>query len=127
MQDQDDVNNNSTVSAYVPLYNPVPIYSESESSPPSTAPVCVSYKVALDDTFANLVDSGMAYTSSDVDYTLKVFQFFIVTRDVRVDKIRSKPRISARTLGIFISSVPATPTSEAQSDEQKRHLHPLTS
>ena len=56
----------------MPLYNPVPIYKESEASPPSTAPVCVSYKVASDDAFAKVVDSGLAYTSSDVDYTLKV-------------------------------------------------------
>ena len=71
---RDDVNNNSTVSAYVPLYNPVPIYNESDVAPPSTAPVCVSYKVALDNAFAKVIDSGMAYTSSDVDYTLKVSQ-----------------------------------------------------
>ena len=67
----DNVNSNSTVSGYVPLYNPVPIYNQSES-PPSTAPVCVSYSVALDKAFGKVVDSGMAYTSSDVDYTLKV-------------------------------------------------------
>ena len=61
----------------MPLYNPVPIYNESE---PSTAPVCVSYKVASDNGFAKVVDSGMAYTSSDVDYTLKVFDYCLVTR-----------------------------------------------
>lgn len=69
---QDDVNDNSTVSGYVPLYNPVPIYNASEASPPSTAPICVSYKVASDNAFSKVVDSGMAYTSSDVDYTLKI-------------------------------------------------------
>ena len=64
---------NSTVSGYVPLYNPVPIYSGNNGTPPvSTAPVCVSYKVAKDKTFSQVVDSGTAYTSSDVDYTLKV-------------------------------------------------------
>lgn len=74
---RDNVDNNSTVSAYVPLYNPVPIYNQSEIAPPSTAPVCVSYKVGLDDAFARVVDSGMAYTSSDVDYTLKVLRFYL--------------------------------------------------
>ena len=77
---QDDVNNNSTVSGYVPLYNPVPIYNESESFPPSTAPVCVGYKVASDNGFTKVVDSGMAYTSSDVDFTLKVLGYHLVTR-----------------------------------------------
>lgn len=70
---QDDVNNNSTVSGYVPLYNPVPIYEQTdEHLPPSKAPICVSYKVASDKALAHVVDSGTAYTSSDVDYTLKV-------------------------------------------------------
>lgn len=69
---QDDVNDNATVSGYVPLYNPVPIYNGTDTGPASKAPVCVSYKVATDDAFVHVVDSGIAYTSSDVDYTLKV-------------------------------------------------------
>jgi len=69
---QDDVNDNSTVSGYMPLYNPVPIYNQTDTGPASTAPVCVSYKIATDNAFSKVVDSGMAYTSSDVDYTLKV-------------------------------------------------------
>lgn len=70
---QDDVDDPIVVSGYVPLYNPVPIYSEGpEAAPPSTAPVCVSYRVATDNAFSSVVDSGQVYTSSDVDYTLKV-------------------------------------------------------
>ena len=70
---QDDVKSNSTVSGYVPLYNPVPIYSSgNDSAPPSTAPICVNYKVAEDEALTNIVTSGTVYTSSDVDYTLKV-------------------------------------------------------
>ncbi len=69
---QDDVNDNTTVSGYVPLYNPVPVYNDTGAVSPSTAPVCVSYKVASDKAFSKVVDSGLAYTSSDVDYTLKV-------------------------------------------------------
>ncbi|MCJ1461329.1 hypothetical protein MMC28_011711 [Mycoblastus sanguinarius] len=68
---QDDVNDNSTVSGYMPLYNPVPIYYQTGAAPPSTAPVCLSYKVASDNAFLHVVGSGSAYTSSDVDYTLK--------------------------------------------------------
>lgn len=69
---QDDVNDNATVSGYVPLYNPVPIYNGTDTGPVSKAPVCVSYKVATDSALAHVVNSGTAYTSSDVDYTLKV-------------------------------------------------------
>lgn len=123
---QDDVNDNATVSGYVPLYNPVPIYNESETSPPSTAPICVSYKVASDNAFGEIVDSGMAYTSSDVDYTLKVFHICLVTGDVRIDRIRSKPRISVLTLDIITSSVCAIPMSPAQSEERRPPRHLMT-
>ena len=69
----DDVADNSTTSGYVPLYNPVPIYDDTdEGKPPSTSPVCLQYKVGTDKALKNVVDSGTAFTSSDVDYTLKV-------------------------------------------------------
>lgn len=60
------VNDNSTVSGYVPLYNHGPAQTV------STAPVCVQYKVAKDAAFEHVESSGTAYTSSDVDYTVKV-------------------------------------------------------
>jgi len=69
----DDVKDNSTVSGYVPLYNPVPIYNDTDQHKPiSTAPICVSYRVGTDKALTQVVDSGTVYTSSDVDYTLKV-------------------------------------------------------
>ena len=68
------VDDNSTVSGYVPLYNPVPIYNG--STPVSTAPVCVSYKVAEDKALSSVVASGTVYTSSDVDYTVKVIDLW---------------------------------------------------
>ena len=66
----DNVQDNTTVSGYVPLYNPVPIYDDENAI--STAPICVSFKIATDKGLTQVVDSGTAYTSSDVDYTLKV-------------------------------------------------------
>jgi alkaline phosphatase D len=69
----DDVDDNSTVSGLVPLFNPVPIRKgDDKPSPASKAPICVGFKVATDKALKNVVDSGVAYTSSDVDYTLKV-------------------------------------------------------
>ena len=68
----DNVNNNSTVSGTVPLYNPVPIYDSSNETTISKAPICLTFKIATDRDLENVVDSGNAYTSSDVDYTLKV-------------------------------------------------------
>lgn len=60
-----NVDSNSTVSGYVPLYNHGP-------KQVSTAPVCVQFKVAKTSDFAEVESSGTAYTSSDIDYTVKV-------------------------------------------------------
>ena len=69
----DDVDDNSTVSGYKPLFNPVPIHNDTdEHLPPSTSPVCLEYKVASDKDMKKVADSGKAYTSSDIDYTMKV-------------------------------------------------------
>lgn len=62
----DSVDSNTTVSGYVPLYNHGPTQNI------STAPVCVQFKVAKTPDFAHVESSGTAYTSSDIDYTVKV-------------------------------------------------------
>lgn len=64
----DNDKSNVTVSGYVPLYNhDTEVYVKA-----SKAPVCVEYKVASDKELGDVVDSGKAYTSSDIDYTVKV-------------------------------------------------------
>ena len=69
----DDVDDNSTVSGLVPLYNPVPIYHETDQTrPPSNAPVCVDWAVASDKAMSQVISHGTVYTSSDVDYTVKI-------------------------------------------------------
>lgn len=64
----DNDRSNVTVSGYASLYN----HDTQQYVSVSTAPVCVDYKVAPDNAFENVVDSGTVYTSSDVDYTVKV-------------------------------------------------------
>jgi alkaline phosphatase D len=64
----DDDASNVTVSGYVPLYS----HETAEYVKASKAPVCVDYKVATDKSFKHCVDAGTAYTSSDIDYTIKV-------------------------------------------------------
>ncbi|PMD44910.1 hypothetical protein L207DRAFT_551834 [Hyaloscypha variabilis F] len=59
---------NITVSGYVPLYS----HETDDYVKASKAPVCVSYKVSTDAAMNNCVDQGTAYTSSDIDYTVKV-------------------------------------------------------
>lgn len=60
-----DVNSNTTDEGYVPLYYHGPVAV-------STAPVCVEYTVSESSDFSNAACSGKAYTSSDIDYTVKV-------------------------------------------------------
>jgi alkaline phosphatase D len=50
----------------------VPIYDGAEGAPPSTRAACVEFKIATDLPLTNVVDQGRGYTTSDVDYTVKV-------------------------------------------------------
>jgi alkaline phosphatase D len=50
----------------------VPIYDEPEALQPSTKAACVQFKIATDEQMSSVADSGLAYTTSDVDYTVKV-------------------------------------------------------
>ncbi|KAI9757559.1 MAG: hypothetical protein M1815_000781 [Lichina confinis] len=64
----DNDRSNVTVDGYAPLYgHETEIYIKA-----SKAPVCVEYKIAEDRDLKKVADSGQAYTSSDVDYTVKV-------------------------------------------------------
>ncbi|KAI6868168.1 hypothetical protein KC323_g3162 [Hortaea werneckii] len=64
----DNNKSNATVRGTVPLYN----HELLEYVYTSTSPVCVSYAVSTDRNMSNVVSSGRAYTSSDIDYTVKV-------------------------------------------------------
>jgi len=57
-----------TVTGTAPVFN----HETEQYVKISTAPVCVNYNVATDCEMKNVVSSGTAYTSSDIDYTLKV-------------------------------------------------------
>ncbi|KAK3990676.1 alkaline phosphatase D [Cladorrhinum sp. PSN332] len=49
----------------------VPIYTDPEGAQPSNKAACVEFKISTSRTFDTVVDSGKAYTTSDVDYTAK--------------------------------------------------------
>ena len=57
-----------TVSGTVPLFN----HDTAEYVTISTAPVCVDWQVSTSPNMTSPVSSGRAYTSSDIDYTIKV-------------------------------------------------------
>jgi alkaline phosphatase D len=50
----------------------VPIYEDTEGARPSSKAACVEFKIATDLPLSKVVDQGRAYTTSDVDYTVKV-------------------------------------------------------
>lgn len=77
-----NVNDNSTVSGYVPLYGHGTVNV-------STAPVCVQFKVAKTSDFAHVESSGTVYTSSDIDYTVKAGIACLRLCPVVADKIPS--------------------------------------
>lgn len=64
----DNDRSNVTVSGYVQLYD----HDNEKFVKVSKAPICVQYKVSSDENLSKVVDSGEVYTSSDVDYTVKV-------------------------------------------------------
>lgn len=59
---------NVTVEGSVPLYS----HDTETYIKASSNPVCVEYQVGSDKNFSTVVDKGTAYTTSDIDYTVKV-------------------------------------------------------
>jgi alkaline phosphatase D len=64
----DNDESNKTVSGYVPLYD----HSTDQYVESSNAPVCVDWKIGTSKSLKQVADSGVVYTSSDIDYTIKV-------------------------------------------------------
>jgi len=59
---------NVTLSGTAPLYN----HNTAEYIAASRNPVCVEWKVWSDSALKNVEDMGTAYTTSDIDFTVKV-------------------------------------------------------
>lgn len=64
----DNDKSNITVSGTAGLFN----HDTEKYVSMSNSPVCVDWKISTTECFTVLADSGTAYTSSDVDYTVKV-------------------------------------------------------
>jgi alkaline phosphatase D len=85
---------NVTVKGNVPLYNhDTEIYIKA-----SPNPICVEYQVASDKNFSIVVDKGTAYTTSDIDYTVKVWKDFTIG-DGQVDA--DNAQVEAKNLQPF--------------------------
>ncbi|KAL2836745.1 PhoD-like phosphatase-domain-containing protein [Aspergillus pseudodeflectus] len=89
---------NVTVSGDVPLYD----HENERYAKASAHPICVEYRVFRDREGRRVVDSGRAYTSSDIDFTVKVeakklrpftsywYQFNVCGSDVKSPLGRTK-------------------------------------
>ncbi|KIX08823.1 uncharacterized protein Z518_03480 [Rhinocladiella mackenziei CBS 650.93] len=66
MMENDD--SNVTVSGTVPFYS----HETERYIKTSSNPICLDWRVASDDAFEAVVSKGQAYTTSDIDYTVKV-------------------------------------------------------
>ncbi|KAI1799189.1 phosphodiesterase/alkaline phosphatase D precursor [Daldinia bambusicola] len=64
----DNDKSNVTVTGYVPLYD----HSTEKFVSKSNTPVCIDWKISSTESLEDIMDSGRAYTSSDIDYTVKV-------------------------------------------------------
>ncbi|KAK5696038.1 hypothetical protein LTR97_008458 [Elasticomyces elasticus] len=98
----DSDGSNVTVSGTVPLYN----HDTEEYVRASANPICVDYNVYADQNLSSVVTTGRAYTSSDIDYTVKVeagglqpftqyyYQFCVCGSDNRspVGRTKTTPR-----------------------------------
>lgn len=65
---EDNDKSNVTVSGFVPLYN----HETEKYVKASSAPICVNWKISKSKNLRNPCDEGTAYTTSDIDYTVKV-------------------------------------------------------
>lgn len=99
----DDDRSNVTVSEYVPLYNhDTAVYVNT-----STTRVCVDWKLGTDMAFSRIVSDGRAYTSSEIDYTIKVC-LCQLSRSAGLTAARSKQAICSRLQSTFTSSTSVT-------------------
>lgn len=98
---------NATVEGTVPLYN----HDTEQYIRASSNPVCVEYRVAGDQGFSDVADHGTAYTTSDIDYTVKVCadHGFVFQLDI-LTACRLRPRTLSPTRRIIISSTSADRT-----------------
>jgi len=113
---------NVTVSGTVPLYN----HNTEEYVEASSNPICVNYVVSESEDLSDPVTDGKAYTSSDIDYTVKVeakdlqafteyyYQFSVCDSDVKSPLGRTKTAPAAdddiTSLGLAVFSCSNFPT-----------------
>lgn len=113
----DNDHSNTTVSGTTGLFS----HETEEFVFFSKSKVCVDWKIATDEKFEEVADEGRVWTSSDIDFTVKVRRaaalgwHAIVDERLTIYFNRSRRRNSARSLRTTISSTFAIPTTSRRS------------
>jgi hypothetical protein len=119
----DNSNSNLTVSGYAPLFD----HDNEKYVAASKSPVCIDYKVASDQALEEVVDHGRVFTSSDVDFTVKVCISSVrVVQNLTLTTLRSKQRISKPTRNTTTSSLSVVQTTRAPLDARRPHQQQMT-
>jgi hypothetical protein len=105
---------NVTVSGYVPFYS----HETEQYIKASPNPICVEYRVGTDKNISSVVDKGTAYTTSDIDFTVKVIATMIF-RDMTLILSRLKRRTWRHSRPTTTNSMYADQTTRAPSDEPR--------
>lgn len=122
---------NTTVSGTVPLYN----HNTEEYVEASSNPICVSYVVSESEDLSDVITEGKAYTSSDIDFTVKVeakdlepfteyyYQFSVCDSDVKSPLGRTKTAPTedddVTSLGLAVFSCSNFPTGQLPAVKEK--------
>jgi hypothetical protein len=104
---------NVTVSGYVPFYS----HETEKYIKASPNPICVEYRVGTDGNFSSVVDKGTAYTTSDIDFTVKaciMFHLRIIFIILTSDRLRQRTWHPSRPTST--SSMCVVQTRKAQLD-----------
>lgn len=109
---------NVTVEGTVPLYNHLtdPYVRTSDN------PVCVEYRVFEGDEYSHVVDSGTAYTTSAIDYTVKVQPVHTLLIPPVLMITRLRPRTCSRSQLTIINSTSVIQAIGAPWEELRRAL-----
>lgn len=109
---------NVTVSGYVPYHSHV----TEQYIKASPNPICVDYRIGSDNKFSSVVDKGIAYTTSDIDFTVKVSPFLSYAYSRCAKLSRSRRKIWSRSRHTTTNSMYAVRITQARSGERRRAL-----
>ena len=106
---------NVTVEGYVPLYS----HETEQYIKASPNPICVEYRVGTDGNFSSVVDKGTAYTTSDIDFTVKVRHLRPTCTGCILTKCRLRQRTWRHSRRTTINSTSAAAPKRARLVERR--------